>query len=299
MLPNAPNLAQIPLFSVLITVYDDWSALAECLRAIGEQVDPPSFEVVVIDDGSSESAPDSVRMWQNSFPLTIIRERHAGIPAARNRGVAESKGEILVFTDADCRFDSKCLSELASFIAAAPRHNCFQLHLTGDMSTLLGRAEELRLMALQDQTLQVDGRIRLLNTSGFAIRQSHKAVQNGPFDPTVFRGEDTLLLATLMQGGELPIFVPSAKVRHFISLPLGACLRKDLCSGRLAAMTFKAISAAGVQIRMSNRERLRMVYSTWKTAGRSSIGRTAWAVLITRQLVERTVTVLYESLPGK
>ena len=299
MPPNATDRSPTPLFSVLITVYNDWDTLPGCLRAIGEQVDPPSFEVVVIDDGSKEAAPESVRAWQDSYALNIIREPHAGIPAGRNRGVRESKGEILLFTDADCRLDSNCLSELAQAIAQSPQHSCFQLHLAGDCSTLLGRAEELRVIALQDQTLLPDGRIRLLNTAGFAIRRSHPSIQEGPFDPTALRGEDTLLQASLMQNGELPLFVPAAKVRHSVSLSPVECLRKDLRSGWLDAITFKAISAKGVRIRMSNRDRIRMLYSTWKMAGQHSLGRTAWAVLITRQLVERSVTLLYHCLPGK
>ena len=296
---NATNPAPTPLFSVLITVYNDWDTLVGCLRAMGEQVDPPSFEVIVVDDGSKESAPDSVRKWQNSYALTIIREPHAGIPAARNRGVAQSKGEILLFTDADCRFESDCLSSLAKVIAASPQHSCFQLHLGGDCSTLLGRAEELRLIALQNQTLQPDGRIRLLNTAGFAIRRLHTCLQQGPFDLTALRGEDTLLLSTLMQHGELPFFVANAKVRHSISLSIAECFRKDLRSGWLQRGTFRAIAGKGIRIRMRNKDRVRMLHSTWETARQPSIGRAAWMVLVSRQLLERAVTVLCEFWPGK
>lgn len=299
MLANGTNSAQIPLFSILITVYDDWEALSECLRAIEEQIDPPPFEVIVVDDGSKEPAPEVVLVWENRYPLRIVREAHLGIPSARNRGVAESKGDILLFTDADCRFEANCLSELALAIAQSPQHSCFQLHLTGDCSTLLGRAEELRVIALQDQTLQGDGRIRLLNTSGFAIRRSHRSIWEGPFEPSALRGEDTLLLANIMQKGELPLFVATAKVRHSVSLSPLQCLRKDLRSGWLDAATFRVISAKNVRIRMSNSDRVRMLYSTWKAASENSLGRTAWAILITRQLVERSVTVLYHFLHRK
>ena len=297
MLANGTNSAQIPLFSILITVYDDWEVLSECLRAIGEQVDPPPFEVIVVDDGSKEPAPESVEVWQNRYQLTIIREAHLGIPAARNRGVVESRGEVLLFTDADCRFEVNSLAQLSATIARSPYHSCFQLHLTGDCSTLLGRAEELRLIALQDQTLEPDGRIRLLNTAGFAIRRSHKSIQNGPFDPTALRGEDTLLLANLMHHGELPLFVPSATVRHSISLSVLECFRKDLRSGRLQARTFREIAAKGVRVRMRNMDRARMLYSTWKTSRQHSIGHTAWIVLVTRQLIERAVSVVCEFWP--
>jgi len=299
MLPNTTNPAPTPLLSVLITVYDDWDTLAECLRAIGGQVGPPSFEVIVVDDGSKEPAPQSVHMWRHSYPLKIIREAHSGIPRARNRGVQESQGELLLFTDADCRFERDCLSKLAETIAASPQHDCFQLHLTGDSSTLLGRAEILRLIAIQEQTIQPDGRIRFLNTSGFAIRSSHKIIKTGPFDITVIRGEDTLLLATLIQQGELPLFVKDATVRHSVSLSILECLQKDLRSGWLEGITFRAIAEKGVRVRMTNRDRIRMLYSTWKTSGERTIGHLAWLVLMSRQLLERSVTVLYQCLPGR
>lgn len=293
------NPAQAPAFSVLITVYNDWESLAGCLRAIGEQVDPPTFEVIVVDDGSSQTTPESVLVWQSRYPLRILREVHAGIPSARNRGVEESKGEILLFTDADCRFDANCLSELARTIAQSPRHSCFQLRLSGDCSTLLGRAEELRVIALQDQTLQPDGRIRLLNTAGFAILRSHTLMREGPFDPSALRGEDTLFLAKLMKNGELPLFVTEAKVRHSVALSIGECFRKDVRSGWLQSRTFRTIAAHGVRVRMRNVDRLRMLHSTWAICGEHSIGRAAWIVLVTRQLVERTVSVLFECWPSK
>ncbi len=298
MTANTSNSAQTPLISVIVTVYNGWELLEGCLRSIEAQSTPPRFEVIVIDDGSKITAPDSVRHYHDCLALSIVPKPHAGIAAARNEGVLESKGEILLFTDADCRLNADCLSNLAKAIAASPEHNCFQLHLTGDSSTLLGRAEKLRLIALQEQTLQRDGRIRLLNTSGFAIRRSHPSIQSGPFDPSAVRGEDTLLLASLMQKGELPLFVSSATVQHSVSLSLAESFRKDLRSGWIEGRTFRAISAKGVRIRMTNRDRVRMLFSTWKMSRQHSIGRAAWFVLISRQLIERTVTVFHHCLPG-
>lgn len=299
MLGNAKPTTVPSQFSVVIAVHDDWESLEGCLQSLAEQIDGPGFEVIVVDDGSRETAPESVRQWSKRYPLSIVRQPNAGIASARNRGVQETKGQTLVFTDADCRFERDCLSKLAETIARSPEHDCFQLHLTGDTSTLLGRAEVLRLIAIQEQTLQADGRIRFLNTSGFAIRRSHESINAGPFDITAIRGEDTLLLARLMEHEELPLFVEDAKVRHSISLSTSECLRKDLRSGWLEGITFKVIAEKGVRIRMTNKDRIRMLYSTWKTSRDPRIGRLAWVVLTGRQLLERSVTVLYQCLPGR
>ena len=147
-----------PLFSIVIAVCNDWVPLDECLRSLARQTGGPTFEVIVVDDGSSEAAPDFIRRWTECYPLTIIGHSHAGISIARNRGVQASKGTVLLFVDADCRFQENCLVALASKISDSPKHNYFQLHLVGDCLGTVGKAEELRLTMLQDYMLQPDGR---------------------------------------------------------------------------------------------------------------------------------------------
>jgi Glycosyl transferase family 2 len=290
------SVGSVP-FSIIIPAHNDWNSLGGCLRSLAEQRDSPKFEVIVVDDGSREPAPDSIREWNDRYPLSIVRQPNAGIATARNRGIQEASGEILVCTDADCRFQKNCLSALGATIAAFPQHSCFQLHIIGDCSNTVGRAEELRLTAIQDQTLLDDGRIRYLNTSGFAIRRSHFSIQEGRvFDPAILRGEDTLLLVGLIQRGELPFFVSSAKVQHSISLSYTGCLRKDIRCAWLEGRTLEVIATTGLRMRMTNNQRFRMLLKTWKLSRQPAIGRLAWIALATRQLLERTVSVIYSSL---
>lgn len=61
------------------------------------------FEVIVVDDGSKEPVPDHVQRWSGSYPLTVVRQDHAGISAAKNHGIQCSMGEILLFVEADSR----------------------------------------------------------------------------------------------------------------------------------------------------------------------------------------------------
>lgn len=281
-----------PLFSIIIGVCNDWAPLDRCLRSLAQQTEGPSFEVIIVDDGSREEATEFICHWVLCYPLTIVRQFHAGIAAARNRGAQISRGSILVFVDADCRLQFNCLSALNSTITNSHQHSCFQLRLVGDCSGLVGRAEELRLITLQNHTLQPNGCIRYLNTAGFAIRRARVDIERGVFDPAALRGEDTLLLASLMQGGELPLFVANAIVQHAIPLSLTECLLKDIRSGYLEGRTDDFIAAKGVTVRVSHRERLSMLWSMWKTSGQDSIGRVAWFVLVARQALERLSLVL-------
>ena len=285
---------QTPLFSIVIAVYNDWAMLEGCLQSLARQTRGPGFEVIIVDDGSTEPAPDFVRSSSFSYPLTVIPQLHSGIPAARNRGIRSSMGAVLLFVDADSRLQADCLASLASAINNSPQHNCFQLRLVGNCSTLVGRAEELRLITFQCYMLQPDGRVRYLNTAGFAIRRTRIDIETGVFDPAALRAEDTLLLADLMRAGELPLFVPDALVEHYIPLSVVGCFRKDIRSAYLERRTYNLIASKGVRIRLTNRERLQLTTSMWKTARLPSIGRSAWMVLVARQALLRMISLAYK-----
>ncbi len=284
-----------PLFSIIIPVYNDWLPLHQCLRSLAQQTNGLGFEVIIVDDGSRETAPESIRYWSSCYPMTVVRRPHAGVSAARNRGVQISKGSVLVFVDADCRLQTNCLAALASIITDSPQHSCFQLHIIGDRSGAVGRAEELRLRALQTHLLQSNGCIRYLNTAGFAVRRARVDIQRGIFDPVALRGEDTLLLANMMRRGDLPLFAPDAIVEHAIPLSLMGCLLKDIRSAYLARMTDGLMATKGVRIRVSHRERFSMLVSMWKTSGQRSIGRLAWLVLVVRQGLQRIMSFAYQA----
>ncbi len=286
--------SESPQFSIIVAVYNDWEMLKGCLQSLAQQANAPSFEVVIVDDGSSQNPPELVR---NSIPphqLRLIQQDHSGIPAARNRGIRASKGKVLLFVDADSRLRPNCLAALNAKIAQSPQHDCFQLRLAGNCSSLVGRAEELRLVNFQDHTLQPDGRIRYLNTAGFAIRATMADIDTGLFDHVALRGEDTLLLAKLIEVGDLPLFVPDAVVEHCVAGSLMGALGKDFRSARLERNAYQIIAAKGIEIRITHRERLKLLSSMWKTARRESIGRWAWFALFARQAFKRVLSSYYQ-----
>jgi glycosyltransferase involved in cell wall biosynthesis len=286
----------VPHFSVIIAVYNDWQPLDHCLRALAQQENSPDFEVIVVDDGSATFVPESIRLWSDHVPLTILRQRHSGVAAARNLGIESSTGSVLVFTDADCEMRCGCLSALHAAMLNFPQHNSFQLHLVSHCSSLMGRAEELRLLSLQNQALRPDGRIHYLNTAGFAIRKAYLSPAAPLFGPQALRAEDTLLLANLILRGELPLFVVDAIVQHTITLSWTECLLKDTRSAWSEGKTYKMIAAKRVAVRMGDRARMRMMISMWNATNQPSIGRTAWFVVIARRTIHRTVRLLYRAL---
>jgi glycosyltransferase involved in cell wall biosynthesis len=65
-------------------------------------------EILVVDNGSTDRTAEIVK----EFPVRYVLEGRRGIPYARNRGIEESRGEIIAFTDSDCVASRRWLSEL-------------------------------------------------------------------------------------------------------------------------------------------------------------------------------------------
>jgi glycosyltransferase involved in cell wall biosynthesis len=82
----------------VIPTFNRSSALRRALESVGAQSRPPD-EIVVVDDGSTDDTAEWVR---RDFPaVTLVRTEHAGVSAARNRGVAETRCVWVAFLDSD------------------------------------------------------------------------------------------------------------------------------------------------------------------------------------------------------
>jgi len=95
--------------SVVIPAYNAEKTVGECLQSITSQTPGFSFEVILVDDGSTDKTIEIA----GSFPKTkVIRQDHDGPAVARNKGAKSALGEIIVFTDSDCVADKNWLKEM-------------------------------------------------------------------------------------------------------------------------------------------------------------------------------------------
>ena len=89
------------LISVVVPVYNAQRTLDETLLSIRSQ-SYRNIEVLVIDDGSIDiSAAIAARHARIDGRIRLIRQANAGVAAARNRGIAEAKGDLIAPIDAD------------------------------------------------------------------------------------------------------------------------------------------------------------------------------------------------------
>jgi len=59
-------------FSIIIPAHNDWNLLEGCLRSLAEQTNRLKFEVIVVDDGSRDPAPESIREWKIVIPCRLF-----------------------------------------------------------------------------------------------------------------------------------------------------------------------------------------------------------------------------------
>ena len=92
----------IPTVTIVLPTYNRASFLPEALQAIACQTFA-DWELVVVDDGSTDSTADLLAVFQtpNSQPLVYVRQANAGAYAARNRGIDLAKGRFIAHYDSD------------------------------------------------------------------------------------------------------------------------------------------------------------------------------------------------------
>jgi glycosyltransferase involved in cell wall biosynthesis len=86
------------LVTIIVPCYNGAAFLEEALRSAVAQ-SYPAVEIILIDDGSTDSSPEIAQR----FPVRYLRQENRGLSEARNVGIRESRGSYLVFLDADDR----------------------------------------------------------------------------------------------------------------------------------------------------------------------------------------------------
>lgn len=89
--------------SVVIATKDRAAYLERALESFGKQIGAPSFEVVVVDNGSTDATPQVVERAQSQqpYPVSYVHEAQPNRGAARNRGIAAAQGHLILFCDDD------------------------------------------------------------------------------------------------------------------------------------------------------------------------------------------------------
>ena len=108
------GLPHHPKVSVVVACHNGARTLRPCLESLVE-LNYPNYEAILVDDGSTDQTAEIAAGYGG---VRYVRQQHLGLSVARNTGIAASTGELIAFTDADCRADEDWLRYLVGDLLA-------------------------------------------------------------------------------------------------------------------------------------------------------------------------------------
>lgn len=178
-------------FSVVIPLYNKERFVERAVESVLTQT-WTNYEVVVVDDGSTDDGPSVVAKYLGP-KVRLIRQRNSGVSAARNRGIAEARMPWIAFLDADDEYLPTRLERCAEFIAKFPNIGAVYtgvVHRTFSGPAVLDSTRSSEGMVVDYLRFSIDGPGRGMYTSGVTVRADVFS-SAGYFADGVKIGEDT------------------------------------------------------------------------------------------------------------
>jgi len=195
--------------SVVIPVFNGERTLGRCLEALERQDFPGRYEVLVVDDGSTDATPEMAAQ----FSVRYIRQEQRGPAAARNLGAQAARGRYLLFTDADCVPEPDWIRQM-TLPFQDPEVVAVKGAYRTDQRSLMARLAQLEFLE-RYRLLARHRFIDMVDTYSAAYRRE-MFLGVGGFDPSfpLPNNEDTELSYRMSQLGYRMVFNPRAVVRH-------------------------------------------------------------------------------------
>ncbi|WP_225206444.1 glycosyltransferase family 2 protein [Novosphingobium huizhouense] len=221
------------LISVIVPAYNAETTLIETLRSISAQ-SHAAIEVLVIDDGSSDRTAELAERYAREYDQRVrtVRQDNAGVAAARNKGAALARSDLLAFVDADDLWaPDKLARQRAVLEAAGPQAGlCYTWYAMIDA--------ESRIFYCEDFVERSGWLLDALLITNFIGNGSSALVRRAAFEAA--RGFDPALRAAGAQGCEDILFYCRVAEHYAIVVVpdylVGYRQYRESMSGDLAAM---------------------------------------------------------------
>jgi glycosyltransferase involved in cell wall biosynthesis len=223
-----------PTISVVIPTFNRQNHLRACLESLKFIRYPAGrFEIIVIDDGSQESIKALVDSFRDFFPVHVIAQANTGPANARNRGLEAAAGELIAFTDDDCRPCPEWLEELAKGFNTHPQAAFGGRVVNARPHNLYCRASQ-QLVDYLRQYYRPQETGRGFFTSNNLAFPTNALRSIGGFNGNFPRAaaEDRELCERWNRAGGRMIYLPAARVDHWHQLSLPKFARQHFEYGR-------------------------------------------------------------------
>ncbi len=110
-------------FSVIIPLYNKEHFVARCINSVLAQT-RQNFEIIVVDDGSTDRGPEVVRAMNDSR-IRFVQQENGGASSARNRGAMEASFDLLAFIDADDEYLPRHLEAVEDLVVRYPQAGAY------------------------------------------------------------------------------------------------------------------------------------------------------------------------------
>jgi len=230
------------VISVVVPTRNNEGTIGALLDSLARQT-VRDFEVLVVDS-SSDRTPEIA----SRYPFVrVIRVPPLGINVARNAGVREARGDIVAFTDGDCRVPPDWLERILEFFRRRPDAAAVggsvltARELRGSALAMYYNEALWPMMTVYRREVEVTRgnfhRVRVPNGNNMAFRR--EVLLRNPFDEGIRGGYDEVeLLWRLCCSGYRVYATPSIEVEHFHGGGLRGILRRGFSYGRGHALFF-------------------------------------------------------------
>ncbi|WP_018291317.1 glycosyltransferase [Verrucomicrobium sp. 3C] len=224
-LPYAPKI------SVVVCNFNGERFLDGCLRSL-QRLHYPTFEIVVVDDGSTDGSRKVVEAFEG---IHLLCQENLGLAVARNRGIAAAEGEIVAFTDSDCIADQDWLYFLARAFQSGDLAGAGGPNIAPPPTTAI-EASIAAAPGAPTHVLLTERLAEHLPGCNMAFRRSVLEAVGGFLPEFRVAGDDVDLCWRLIDRGDRLGFAPGALVRHHRRSTFSAYLRQQAGYGKAEAL---------------------------------------------------------------
>lgn len=225
------KLPSYPKVSVIVCSYNGARTLEDCLESL-RHVDYPDYEVILVDDGSTDNTQEVVA----KFPeVRNIRQENKGLSVARNVGAAAAEGDVLVYTDSDCMADPDWLYYLVGTLLSGDYAGVGGPNISPPAENWI-QACVAAAPGGPSHVLLTDVVAEHIPGCNMAFHKS-AFMQVGGFDPEYRKaGDDVDFCWRLQQAGGVIAFSPAAIVWHYRRFTLKAFRKQQEGYGEAESM---------------------------------------------------------------